>query len=385
MILARYILRRFLQALALVYAALGTVIFMAEAIEAGSRYADKDASAAQILWLAALRLPEQIYAIQPILVTLSGAALFLGLARNSELVVLRAAGQSARQILIAPMLGALAFGAAVVALGNPLVAAAIRAEAAVVAQIETGVGQIEEISVGREGLWLRQSARPIRDSVSGAGGGSGGLAVGTQMVIHAMRADSSATTLYDATFILFDEAGGLTRRIGASAARLEDGVWALSEVKIWPMDGSSNPERDAVAQGALTLPTDLTPEKIRDGVGTPAALPIWQLPAYIVELEEAGFSARRHKVWLQMELSLPPLLAAMVLVAAGFTMRHARFGGTGQMVLLTFVSGLGVFFLRNIAQVMGESGRLPVALAAWAPPVIALMLALALVLHKEDG
>ena len=82
---------------------------------------------------------------------------------------------------------------------------------------------------------------------------------------------------------------------------------------------------------------------------------------------------------------LPLLLAAMVLVAAGFTMRHARFGKTGTMVLYAMLSGFAVFFLRNFAQALGDSGQIPVLLAAWSPPLAAALLALGLVLHLEDG
>ena len=86
-----------------------------------------------------------------------------------------------------------------------------------------------------------------------------------------------------------------------------------------------------------------------------------------------------------MELALPMLMAAMVLVAAGFTMRHVRFGGTGKMVLYALLAGFGFFFLRNFAQALGDSGQIPVLLAAWSPPVAAVMLSLGLLLHLEDG
>ena len=42
-------------------------------------------------------------------------------------------------------------------------------------------------------------------------------------------------------------------------------------------------------------------------------------------------------------------------------------------------------FLRNFAQALGETGQIPIALAAWSPPVAAVMLALGLLLHLEDG
>ena len=111
----------------------------------------------------------------------------------------------------------------------------------------------------------------------------------------------------------------------------------------------------------------------------------WNLPGYINDLERAGFSARAHRVWLQMELALPLLLASMVLIAAGFTMRHARFGKTGSMVLLALAGGFAIFFLRNFAQVLGENGQIPILIAAWIPPIAAIMLALGLLLHLEDG
>jgi lipopolysaccharide export system permease protein len=158
----------------------------------------------------------------------------------------------------------------------------------------------------------------------------------------------------------------------------------LRNAKFWDL-ASANPEVAARLERRAALPTDLTRERIRDSFGKPSAIPIWDLPAYIAQIETAGFSARAHRVWLQMELAQPLLLGVMVLVAAGFTMRHARFGRTGQMVLLAVLGGFGIFFLRNFAQVLGENGQIPVALAAWSPPVAGGLLALGLLLHLEDG
>ncbi len=133
------------------------------------------------------------------------------------------------------------------------------------------------------------------------------------------------------------------------------------------------------------LPSDLTPERIRDSFGTPSAVPIWQLPYYIAGLEQAGFSARPYKLWLQMELAQPLLLAAMVLIAAGFTMRHVRFGKTGDDGALCRAGGFGIFFLRNFSQALGENGQIPVVLAPGVRPLPPVLLALSLLLHLEDG
>jgi lipopolysaccharide export system permease protein len=47
--------------------------------------------------------------------------------------------------------------------------------------------------------------------------------------------------------------------------------------------------------------------------------------------------------------------------------------------------GFGIYFVRNFAQILGENGQIPVSLAAWAPPVAAILMALGLLLHLEDG
>ncbi len=47
--------------------------------------------------------------------------------------------------------------------------------------------------------------------------------------------------------------------------------------------------------------------------------------------------------------------------------------------------GFTLYFIRNFAQILGENGQIPVLLAAWGPPVAAVLLPLGLLLHLEDG
>jgi lipopolysaccharide export system permease protein len=222
------------------------------------------------------------------------------------------------------------------------------------------------LSLSENGLWLRQGSQD------------------GQTVIKAARSDLDGTRLYAVTFLLYDPEGSPIQRIEADEAVLQPGAWALTNAKYWDLT-APNPELVAEVKPTASLTSELTADRIRDSFGDPSAIPIWSLPGYIAKLEQAGFSARSHRVWLQMELALPLLLAAMVLVAAGFTMRHARVGNTAQRVILAVAGGFAIFFLRNFAQILGENGQIPVYLAAWTPPVAAILLALGLLLHLEDG
>ena len=93
----------------------------------------------------------------------------------------------------------------------------------------------------------------------------------------------------------------------------------------------------------------------------------------------------RTIVGLEQVPSPQPRPTAEDLIGAGFTMRHQRGGRVGVMVLGAILLSFGVYFLRNFAQILGENGQIPPALAAWAPPVAAILSSLGLLLHLEDG
>ena len=166
---------------------------------------------------------------------------------------------------------------------------------------------------------------------------------------------------------------------------LGPGEWALKDAKQWNLGNDANPEANARTYDVLTITSALTQDRIIDSFGKPEFIPIWDLPAFIAQLERAGFSARRYAIWYQMELAQPLFLVALVLVGAAFTMRHARLANTGTSVLAAIMLGFSLHYIRNFAQVLGENGQIPIMLAAWAPPTAAFLLALGILLNLEDG
>jgi lipopolysaccharide export system permease protein len=361
MTLSLYFARRFLFSFLQVFGTFFGILLLIDMIDQLRR--GEGVAFSRAIFLALLNVPDSLFRILPLIMILSSIALFLGLARSSELVAVRAAGRSGLRFLMAPAATALALGLLAVAVMDPLVAATSK-EYARLAAAGRGGGSV--LSVSSDGLWLRQ-------------GGEGG-----QTVIRAGQAAPDGSELRNVSFYLFAPDGRVTGRIEAAEARLTPGAWQLSDAKRWDLT-AANPETAASAETSASLRTDLTADRIRQGFGDPSTIAFWDLPRYIRTLEQAGFSARAYRVWMQMELALPLLLGTMVLVAAGFTMRHARSGKTGQMVLLALASGFALFFLRNFAQVLGENGQIPVIAAAWSPPVAALLLSVALLLHVEDG
>lgn len=358
-----YMARRFLITLLGVTAIFVAFLMLLDLVDQVRRF--DDVAFGNLVKLTLLNTPEALYQILPLIVILASVSLFLAVARSSELVVIRSVGRSGTVAVLAPALMAVLVGSLAVAVMNPIVAATSKRYADLRELYRSG-GE-NTFSIGNEGLWLRQG-----DAQS-------------QTVIRAARANAEATVLYDVSFLAYAPGKGPVQRIEAQEAALGDQMWVLKNAKSWQLSGAMNPESTAERHVRLTLPSTLTVDRIRDSFGTPSAVPIWGLPGYIRQLEIAGFSARRHVVWFHMELAKPLFLAAMVLVAAGFCARHSRMGATGTAVLWAILLGFGLYYIRNFAQILGENGQLNPILAAWTPPVAAVLLALGLVLQREEG
>lgn len=365
MILHLYFARRFATWLGICFIGLFALIALIDLVDQTRRFADRGVNAPGIFELVLLNVPQAVNQILPLIVLLATIAFFINLARTSELIATRAVGRSALGALVAPVAVVAVLGALATTMLNPIVAATSK-KYEELAQIYRS-GGVSTLSISTEGLWLRQPTE------------SG------QMVIRAYRSNPDASVLYDVTFLAYDLEGTPTRRIHAESAELQSGAWYLRHVKDWPLARGTNSEANASVIPVLEIPSNLTVERIRESFGHPSTVSIWDLPDFINQLDQAGFSSRQHQVWMQSEMARPLFLISMVLIAASFTMRHTRFGGTGLAVLTAVLLGFALYFIRSFALILGENGQLPIILAAWAPPVASILLAFGPLLHTEDG
>jgi len=366
MTLHLYFARRFLWLYLSVFAGFFTLTLLTEATGLFGQFDGSKIGFTDTLRLAALKTPASVYQLSSMIAILASLTMFMGLSRKSELVATRAAGISGFRSLTAPIIVALIIGIISVAALNPMAATALRWFESETGRYETGT--TSSFSLSRKGLWLRQ------------GSDQG------QTVIFADKANFDATRLSGVTFFEFNENGIAKRRIETGFAILATGAWQLGPGKFWNINEPNVvPDRTAEEFQSLTLASELTSDQILDSFGDPTIVSIWEMQSFIDRLERSGFSANKHRVYFHIELASPILLAAMVMIGAALSMRHARSGRTGLMVLFTVIAGLAVFILQDFAQILGSNGAVPVLAAAWVPPISAMLFALGLLLHLEDG
>jgi lipopolysaccharide export system permease protein len=358
--LSIYIARRFLASFAIVLLGLCTIIFLIDIIELMRRTSARgDVSILLLVQMALLKLPYMAQKIIPFATLFGGMHTFWRLTRFQELVVARSAGISAWQFLMPAVGSMVAIGILNVAVFNPLASAMLsryeRLEDKLV------IGQTNLLAMSRTGLWLRQA-----DDVG-------------QAVIHAASVTQPDLVLRGVVIFMYEGSDKFINRIDAAEARLGNGEWLLKEVLL------TAPGRPPQSLPSYEVKTDWTIEKIQDSFAAPETMSFWDLPGFIRLLDNAGFSANRHKLYWHSLLSVPAMLAAMVLIAASFSMRSSRRGGTMALVGGGVMFGFLLFFLSDVVLALGLSASIPAALAAWTPAGFSLLLGLAALLHLEDG
>ncbi len=200
-----------------------------------------------------------------------------------------------------------------------------------------------------------------------------------QSIINAANSSSQGIRLNNLTAFVFDQSGRFAERIEARSAVLERGHWRLEGARTYAV-GTPPVERDV-----FLLSTNLTPEQVRETLSTPETVPFWQLPQFIDLAERAGLKAGGYRLQYQKLLAQPFLLAAMVLLAAAFSLRFFRFGGVQKMVVGGVASGFLLYLVAKLTDDLSRSELLQPTVAAWLPVILGGMTGLLVLLHQEDG
>jgi len=360
--LSRYIARRVTSGIALAFLIVTSIIMLVDFVE-GSRNIGGEAGIGlgSLLLLTLLKVPTLIEQTIPFVVLFGIMGALYSLNRRSELIVLRASGLSAWKflspaIIVTALLGviwALAF--------NPLASKTMDMHMVMMEKL-TGTQSLSTDT----SLWLREG-----NDIA-------------QTVIYAKQADILDHRLIDTTFYIFtydkDGTAVFERRFDAKEAKLvTQGYWQLRDV-------TENAEGEFTQkQTAISLPTSITIEDIRETAQTSTSVPFWDILSNIKKTEQAGFSTVSLRMQLHQLLSLPIRLIAMTIIAAGVSMNLNREGGTLRLLITGSVIGFAVYFADNVVSAFGQAAVLPIILAAWAIPLFVLFCGLGYLAKIEDG
>jgi len=358
--LSRYLAVRFFSVVTAVFAGVFVLVVLIDYVELMRRASDAPNVSA---WLVAktsfFRVPQVTERLLPFAVLVGAMTCYLNLSRRHELVVARSAGMSAWQFVTPALLVALVLGALAATVYNPVSATlreqSKRLEADLFGARPSGLRQ------AGSGFWVRQK------SAEG------------QAIINATSSREQGALLGGVTVFAFDASGRFRERIEAKSAELQSGHWRLEQARVYA-SGSPTRELDSYA-----LSTNLTREQVRESFATPETVSFWELPAYIETAEQAGLVAAGYRLQYQLLLARPPLLVAMVMLAASVSLRFFRFGGVSAMVLSGVGAGFLLYVLSKVTEDLSKAELLHPVAAAWLPVLVGGLTGFVVLLYQEDG
>ena len=360
--LQAYVLGRCLIGLATAAAVIASVILLIDFVELSRTLGGRlDLTFSELMGLTLLKSPAIILLLLPFVFLFGTMGAFVALNRRSELVAMRAAGVSAWRFVFPAAATAFLIGLLTATVLNPIGAGLNGAFE------DRQMALTEGPQTGPHDIWLRQGDDR------------------QQVVIHARSHDTvnDVVQLRDVSVFIesVDPSGELrfNRRLEAREASLLPGRWRLIDVR------ETLPGESSVHSDRMSIPSMLDHRTAMEKFVAPGAVGFWRLPSTIRAAELAGYSSAGYRLRFEQLLATPILFAAMTLLGAAFSLRLMRLGDLAALAGAGVALGFVIFFVDDFCGALGGAEVIPAALAAWAPPLLALLAGATLLCYTEDG
>lgn len=332
MILSQYLMKSFVGRFAALLA--GLVIFLQTLdllATANDILAGGGPPMASLLRYVSLRSPSLIETVAPLAGLLGALTALLGMAKNSEILAMRAAGRSVFSLvggLVAIGVGLsvmlFAFSEFIVVPANGTLQDWRNAKFKTDGQVSTG-----------DNSWLVEGNTIVR-------------------VGHVLR---EGELLNDIHIFRQGTHADVTEIVTVRLAVWENDKWTMFDVARVGGDDSTPPVWD----------THLRPEHFIHEQAHPNQLSLNALQEYVGKVAVGSRPTYFYETWLQQKIAGPIVLALMPLLAAIAAFGHHRQGSSALTIVWGITFGFMFIVIDNILLAMGQFGSLPPSFAAWLP------------------
>ena len=358
-ILNLYLLRQFLGWFSVCIGSILSVVSIFEGAELLRRSIGRHVNLSTLLEMVLLKIPNHFQMLLPFAVLLATIVVFVRLNRSSELTVARSSGLSIWHVMSSFIQAVTLITVAHLVFINPLGAAmSLRLNNL---QKQYFTNHPNRIMISETGLWLRE-ANTQRHSI-----------------VHASHVEPGNRIFRGVNFYNYTPDGHYISRIYANKVTLKGGAWVLEQVKSWDV-ANKKTESDT-----LFIETSMTLEKLQEAQTPPENLSFWQLPSFIEVIKWSGLSGAKYLLHFHKLLAEMLFMIGMVLLAAGFCFRYYRVGSNLPVIAIGIAAGFGIYFASHLVYALGLGGKLPVAIAAWSPALMTVLISIARLFHIENG
>lgn len=339
-LITRYILTEFVRFLSLSLAALVGVYLVIDFFERLDNFNEFHAKGAHIALFFLYETPKVIFLLLPIAVLLATILCIGLLAKNSEIIAMRAGGISLYRIAMPILLTTFILSLFSFLANDSLVPSANRQAAYIKEQLiekkaPRGVLQADKI-------WLKLSDGRI---------------------VNIEYMDIEKGVLSGVSLFSFGKNYNVEERIEANALRWNGNSWILQDavryrfkpgepVMVETIDGIPSPIRE---KPSALKAMDINPDEMS----------FRQLRRYITTLKARGYSTIRYSADLHGKAAFVFVTFIMSLLAVPLALRNVRTSGIGTGVGLSILIGFCYWMIYSVSLSLAYSGRIPPAFAAW--------------------
>lgn len=332
MILSQYLMKSFVGRFVALLA--GLVIFLQTLdllATANQILAGGGPPIASLMRYVSLRSPSLIETVAPLAGLLGALTALIGMAKNSEILAMRAAGRSVFSLVGGLVLIGVGLSVMLFMFSEFVV---VPANGTLQDWRDAGFKSDGQISTG-DNSWLVEGNTIVR-------------------VGHVMR---DGQILNDIHVFRQGTHADITEIITIRLAVWENEHWTLFDI--------------ARAGGADTGPptwdTHLQPEHFIHEQAHPSQLSLNALQEYVGKVAVGSRPTYFYETWLQQKIAGPIVLALMPLLAAIAAFGHHRQGSSALTIVWGITFGFMFIIIDNILLAMGQFGTLPPSFAAWLP------------------
>ena len=347
-IFLNYLLKNFLKTFAifiLVFYCFGVILNLFEEIEF---FKNIDVNILTPLLLTSIFIPSMIIKILPFIIFLSSMWFMLKIRNNKDLLTLKVFGYSNFKIFFILAVTSFILGWLVLLLANPITSTMSKYYEKTKSNYSRDIDHL--VTFNRNGLWIKENIDK------------------GQRIISATK--PSGLYLIDLKIFHLDKQSNLINKIVSTKANIKSNVWNLENVSVFEYENGVLKEKKF---DTFKINSIYNHEKINSLFKNFDTMSFFDLVLNYENFLKKGYNKTFLNQNLHSMLSLPFFLFMMTALAAILTLNTLKKSDNLKFIVMGLLISVLIFYFKDLSIALGQTERIPLILAIWAP-VLALSL-----------
>ena len=347
-IFLNYLLKNFLKTcfiFILVFYCFGVILNLFEEIEF---FKNMEVSILTPLMLTSIFIPSMIIKLLPFIIFLSSMWFMLKIRNNKDLLTLKVFGYSNFKIFFILALTSFFLGWIILIVANPITSSMSKYYEKTKSNYSRDIDHL--VTFNRNGLWIKEN-----------------LDTG-QRIISADKPDGFF--IQDVTIFHLDKKSNLIDKIVSPRVNIKENNWRLEEVSIFKYE---NGVLNKTKFDNFEINSIYNHNKINNLFKNFDTMSFIDLVVNYKLLLKKGYNETFLNQNLHSMLSLPFFLFMMTALAAILTFNALKKSDNIKFIVVGLLISVLIFYFKDLSIALGQTERIPLILAVWAP-VIALSL-----------